>query len=50
MKDRYSVWINHHMRRDFTTKQAALTYAYSWKDLFPHLKVTIIYKGKKTCL
>lgn len=50
MRYTYSVWINHHLRRDFKTKQAALTYAHSWKDLFPHLKVSIKFNGKEICL
>lgn len=50
MKYRYSVWINDKMRSVFSRKQAALTYAYSWKDLFPHLKVTVKFNGKEICL
>lgn len=50
MRYKYSVWINQHLRREFNRKQAALTYAYSWKELFPHLEVTVKFNGKELCL
>lgn len=50
MRYRYSVWINGHLRRDFKTKQAAKTYGYSWKELFPHLEVIVKFNGKEICL
>lgn len=50
MRYHYSVWVNQQMRMQFTRKQAALTYAYSWKELFPHLEVTVKFNGKEICL